>query len=36
MLINFLEGGGGSYLTLGAPLTFLVWRARSYLSLGAY
>ena len=23
MLINFSKGRGGSYLTLGAPLTFL-------------
>ena len=29
MLINFLEGEGGSYLSLGAPLTF--WRGRRVL-----
>ena len=36
MLINILEGGGGSYLSLGAPLTFLEGGGGSYLSLGAH
>ena len=30
MLINILEGGGGSYLRMGAPLTFLERRGGSY------
>ena len=36
MLINVLEGGGGSYLSLGAPLTFLEGGGGSYSSLGAH
>ena len=33
MLINFLEGGGGSYLRPGAPLTFW-WREGVLLEAG--